>query len=287
MERPGPLTKVAKATALVTVVLLATVPFLAVVATSLASPAEVTANGGWVLWPTEPTLDAYREILAGGIVSQALLVSIGVTLVGTAASLICTVLLAYGLARPGLFGGKPILFAILFTFLFPPNMIPAYLVVKELGMLNSYAALVAPMLVNVFNLVVLRGFFQAVPKEMYEAARLDGAGELQVLWRIVLPLSRAALAVVGLFYAVTYWNSWFHAMLYVESDKWPLQMVLRTFVLQGAQLSDPIASDSALVSAPQTVQMAVVVMATVPILLVFPFLQRYFVKGMLTGAIKS
>jgi putative aldouronate transport system permease protein len=280
MERPRPITQTAKAIALVAVVLLVTVPFLIIVATSLASTDEVVANGGWVLWPQHPTLRAYHELFDGGIVTHALWVSAGITVVGTAISMACTIGLAYALSRRDVFGGKPVLLLILFTFLFPPGMIPAFLLVKGLHLLNSF-------LINVFNLVVLRGFFQSLPDELYEAARLDGAGEWLILRRIVLPLSKAALAVVGLFYAVSYWNAWFYASIYLESDKWPLQQVLRTYVIGGAQLADTGVGDASQVAAPQTIQMAVLVVATVPILVVYPFLQKYFTKGVLTGAIKS
>jgi putative aldouronate transport system permease protein len=288
-EPQRPLTTVAKGLAVIVVLALVLFPFAIIVATSLASPQEVVANGGWAVWPSHPTLGAYREVLRGGIVTRALLVSIGITAVGTLLSLACTVTLAYALSRPGVLGGRPVLLLILVTFLFPPGMIPGYLVVKEAGLLDSYASLILPFLVNVFNLVVVRAFFQGIPAELYDAARIDGASELAVLWRIVLPLSKAVLAVVGLFYAVGYWNSWFYALIYLQDNqKWPLQMVLRTFVVGGGQLADPAAlSDSGFVSAPQTIQMAVVVLATLPILLVFPFLQRYFVRGVMTGAIKS
>ncbi|QJS99466.1 carbohydrate ABC transporter permease [Streptomyces asoensis] len=286
MEKPRLATQAAKAVALAAVVLLVCVPFLVIVSTSLAAPREVVANGGWVLWPEHPTLEAYRDILDGGIVTHALAVSAGVTLVGTALSLFCTVTLAYALSRPGVFGGRPVLLLILFTFLFPPGMIPGFLLVKELDLLGSYGSLVLPVLVNVFNLVVLRGFFQGIPEELYEAARLDGAGDWRALWSIVLPLSKAALAVVGLFYAVAYWNSWFYASLYLESDHWPVQQVLRTYVVAGSGLTDTTTGE-ATVNAPQTIQMAVLVIATVPILLVYPFLQKYFTKGVLTGAVKS
>jgi ABC-type glycerol-3-phosphate transport system permease component len=287
-EDPRPVTSAAKAVIIVIVLALVTVPFLVVVSTSLADPADVVANGGWVIWPRHPSLAAYQEILNGGIVGRATLVSLGLTVGGTALSLAATVLLAYALARPGLFGGRPLMLLVLFTFLFPPGIIPAYLVVKETGLLNTYAALIAPVLINTFNLVVMRGFFQSVPADLYEAARIDGASEWTMLWRITLPLSRAVLAVIGLFYAVSYWNSWFNALLYLdEPAKWPLQLVLRTYVLAGGQLADPSAGEAGLLSAPQTVQMAVVVLATIPIVAVYPFLQRFFVKGVLTGAIKS
>ncbi|NGN68997.1 carbohydrate ABC transporter permease [Streptomyces sp. A7024] len=287
MEKPKPLTLVAKGVALVVVLGIVIMPFVVVVATSLASNKEVVANGGWVLWPSEPTLRAYRQIFNGGIVTDALWVSIGITVVGTAASMLCTVLLAYALARPKVYGAKPVLLLVLFTFLFPPGMIPAYLLVKELGLLDAYGAVILPVLINVFNLVVMRGFFQGIPEELYEAARLDGASEWKILRVVVIPLSKAVLAVVGLFYAVSYWNAWFHASIYLEQDHWPLQQVLRTYVIGGAQLADSGAAEAGNVAAPQTIQMAVLVVATVPILLVYPFLQKYFTKGVLTGAIKS
>jgi putative aldouronate transport system permease protein len=286
MERPRRVTSAAKGLALVVVLLLVLVPFLVVVSTSLSSSESVIRNGGWVLWPTSPSVDAYRQILTGGVVSHALLVSVGVTLVGTAASMVCTVMLAYALARPKVFGGRGMLMVVLFTFLFPPGMIPTYLMVKNLGMLDNYASLIAPVLISVFNLVVLRGFFQSIPEELFEAARLDGAGTMRILLVVVLPLSKAALAVISLFYAVSYWNSWFQASIYMNDDHWPLQQVLRTYVLSGAQMADS-GGGEATMAAPQTVQMAVLVVATVPILLVYPFLQKYFTKGVLTGAIKS
>lgn len=287
MEKPRKITSAAKAIALAVIVVLVLTPFLVVIATSLASPKEVIDNGGWVLWPEKPTLAAYRQIFNGSVVSHALWVSVGVTLVGTAASVACTVMLAYALARPKVFGGRPVLLLVLFTFLFPPGMIPTYLMVKNLDLLDNYLALIAPMLISVFNLVVLRGFFQSIPEELFEAARLDGVGNVRILLSVVLPLSKAALAVVALFYAVGYWNSWFQASIYMNDDHWPLQQVLRTYVLSGAQLGNSNGAGDSAMSAPQTIQMAVLVVATVPILLVYPFLQKYFAKGVLTGAIKS
>ena len=285
MGKPNPAVKIAKAIALVIVVFLVLFPFWAIVATSLASPAEVVANGGWVLIPKELSFAAYTDIFEGGIVTHSLLVSAGITIVGTAASLVTTILLAYALSRPGIVGGKPVLLIILFTFLFPPAMIPSYLVVQELGLRNNYLSLILPVLVNVFNLVVMRGFFQGVPSELIEAAKLDGAGEFKILLRVVLPLSKAVVAVVGLFYAVAYWNSFFTAILYLDSEQWPVQAILRQYVTQGAALADT--SEQTTVNSPQSVKMAVVVMATLPIVLVYPFAQRFFTKGVLTGAIKS
>lgn len=286
MEEPTIPGRIGKATALALVVLLVTFPFLVVLSTSLSSQAELTRNGGFVLVPTEPSLDAYRAVLSGGIVTRALIVSICITAVGTAVSLLATVMTAYGLSRPGTLWHRPLLMIVLLTFLFSPGMIPSYLVVKQLGLLDTYAALILPTAIVAFNVIIIRGFFMGIPMELLDSARIDGASEWQTLTRIVLPLSKAAIAVIGLFYAVGYWNSFFNALLYLtDSQKWPIQLVLRTYVLQGSPLGE---ADAGAVSAPQqAVQMAVVVIAIMPILCVYPFLQRHFAKGVMTGAVKG
>lgn len=287
MGRPSPAVRAVKGFALAVVVLIVLFPLWTVVATSLAHPQDVIDNGGWVIWPERASFTAYAEILDGGIVTRALLVSTGITLVGTALSLICTTFLAYALSRPSVYGGKPILLLVLFTFLFPPGMIPLFLVVRTTGLFDQYAALILPFLVNVFNLVIMRGFFQSIPSELLEAARIDGAGELAILRRIVLPLSKAVLAVIGLFYAVAYWNRFFEAIIYFnDQTKWPIGTVLRQYVTGGASIAEATGEAGA-VTAPQSTQMAVVVLATLPIICVYPFLQRYFVKGVLTGALKA
>jgi ABC-type glycerol-3-phosphate transport system permease component len=260
-------------------------PLIYVVLSSFM-PASAILEGSLV--PSAWSMQAYRVILEGGLVTRALGVSIGVTLVGTALSVIATTTLAYGLTRTrDVPGARTILYVVLFTMLFGAGIIPNYLLVKDLGLLNSYWSLILPGLISAFNMVVVRNFFMQIPRDLFEAARIDGASDLRIFARIVLPLSKAVIAVIGLFYAVGYWNSFFNAMLYInDSSKWPIQLVLNQYVLQGtplAQLQDPS-------SAPppaQAVQMAVVVLATVPILLIYPFLQRYFTKGVLTGAIKG
>ena len=287
MGQPKWYTKAAKAIALTIIVFLVVFPFWTIVATSVASPNEVIENGGWVVFPHSLDFSAYTMIFAGDTITRALSISTGITVVGTAASLVCTIALAYALSRPDVYGGKPMLLLVLFTFLFPPAMIPSFLVVKELGLLNSFPALVLPMLVHVFNLVIMRGFFQAVPNELIEAARLDGAGEFRILTRIVLPLSKSVVAVIGLFYAVAYWNTFFNAILYMDAHNYPVQTVLRQYVTQGAAMADLGNAEAGVMNSPQSVKMAVVVIAMLPIMLVYPFVQRYFAKGVLTGAIKS
>jgi ABC-type glycerol-3-phosphate transport system permease component len=261
-------------------------PFLSVLATSLASEPDVIKNGGLVIWPEHPTLQAYRTIFAGGVVTRAITVSVAITVIGTILSLAVTVGMAYGLSRR-IFMGRFFLLLALTTLLFTPGIIPNYLAVKTYGLLNTYASLILPVLVSAFNLVVLRQFFMNIPGELIDSAKIDGANDWDILVRIVLPLSKAVVAVVALFYAVSYWNDFFTALLYLnDSSMWPLQLVLRLYVVQGAPL--PSAGD-VLENAPplQSIQMAVVVVAMIPILCVYPFLQKYFTRGVLSGAIKG
>lgn len=289
MERPRLSTQTIKVIILVVVVLLVVLPFLSIVSTSLASQREVTQSGGLVLIPRHPVLTAYQQIFLGGIVTRAVIISTCVTVVGTVMSLAVSAALAYALSRKGVTAGKPALLIILATLFFAPGIIPLYLMVQQLGLLNQYASLILPVLVNTFNVIVLRQFFMAIPQDLIDSARMDGASEFTTLRRIVLPLSRAVLAVIGLFYAVGYWNSFFQALLYLNnSSMWPLQLVVRLYVLQGQSLAGGNGTSQGVTSAPvESIQMAVVVIATVPILLVYPFLQRYFTKGVLAGAVKG
>ncbi|MFC8231839.1 carbohydrate ABC transporter permease [Streptomyces sp. NPDC056663] len=286
MEKPTRIGQAAKALAVVVVVAAVAYPLLGVIGTSFASQSDIIRSSGLVLWPDHPTVDAYRTVFTGGVVTRALVVSLGITVFGTLASLLVTVGMAYGLSRRDVTGSRFILMTALFTMLFNAGIIPNFLLVKGLGLYDTYAALVMPTLVSAFNLVVLRSFFMNLPEELYDAAKVDGAGDFRILVRIVLPLSKAVLAVISLFYAVTYWNAFFNSLLYLnDSDKWPLPMVLRTYVLQGQSLN--AASAGEVLAPQQAVQMAVLVIAVVPILCVYPFLQRYFTKGVLTGAIKG
>ncbi|MBU3865855.1 carbohydrate ABC transporter permease [Streptomyces sp. 4503] len=271
-------------------VVLVLLPFLAIISTSLADTAQVTKAGGYVLWPDNPGFSAYSALLSGGLVAKAMFVSVGITVVGTALSLLSSISLAYGLSRPGSFGHKPILMLLLMSLLFVPGVIPSYLMVKQLGLINSYWSLILPTMINAFNVIVLRSFFMGIPKELIDSARIDGASELSILTRIVLPLSKASVAVIGLFYAVTYWNAFFNALLYInDAAKWPMQMVLRTYVVNNAALSGgqvDVAAGAPLPPA-QSLQAAILVLSIVPIVIVYPFLQRHMNKGVMVGAVKG
>ncbi len=270
LEQDSNLVRVVKFCVFSVMVVAVVYPFLALVATSLASEADVIQNGGLVIWPQHPSLDAYAIVFAGGVVSRAIRVSVVITFVGTLLSLAVTIGMAYGLSRR-IWGGRFFLMLALFTIFFTPGIIPNYLTVKTYGLLNNYAALILPVLTNAFSVVVLRQFFMAIPRELIDSARVDGANDLQILTGIVLPLSKAVIAVIGLFFAVGYWNDFFTALLYLNSSSmWPLALVLRGRSGESA----PVPS-------------AAIVVAILPILAVYPFLQRYFTGAVLSGAIKG
>jgi len=263
------------------------IPFVGVISTSVAPNKQINESGGLVLLPKSVNFAAYESLFAGGVVTQALFVSIFVTVVGTLLSLTVSCLLAYALARPAFTAGRPILLIVLFSMLFSPGIIPTYLTVKGVGLLDSIWALIVPTMISAFNVVVLRAFFMNLPNEITESARIDGAGELKTFTYIVLPLSKAVLSVIGLFYAVAYWNAFFSALLYLNDSKlWPLQLVLRTYVINDTQLGSAELGTELL--PPQaSIQMAILVVSIVPILVIYPFLQRHFAKGVLTGAVKG
>lgn len=284
----GPLERVVTTLVLAFLCALVVFPFVGIISTSLATPAEVIAAGGFVFLPTGIDLTAYRSILVGGVVTRALGVSLFITSVGTALSLVLTTTLGWALSRKGTFGNRALLLIVLISLLFSPGLIPSYLVVQRLGLLDSLWALIIPTCVSAFNVIVVRAFFVNIPAEIIDSARIDGAGEWRLFTQMGLPLSRAVIAVVGLFYGVGYWNSFFNALIYLSDNaKWPLQLVLRTYVVDGNQIgSQELGSTEAL--PPQiSIQMAILVLSIVPILVVYPFLQRHFAKGMLTGAVKG
>jgi multiple sugar transport system permease protein/putative aldouronate transport system permease protein len=276
-----------KAIVLTVVCLLVLVPFLGVLSTSISSRQAVTRAGGFVLIPDGFHPDAYRAILSGGVVTRAVLVSLGITIVGTLISLACTTMLAYALSGSKTFAQKPLLMIVIAAILFGPGLIPSYLVVKSVGLLDSYWALILPGAVSAFNVIVVRSFFMGIPAELMDSARIDGAGEFATFRLIVLPLSKAALSVIGLFYAVGYWNSFFTALLYLnDNQKWPLQLILRSYVVDQASLGSGQLNGEVF-PPQQSIQMAILVISVVPILLVYPFLQKHFAKGVLTGAVKG
>lgn len=277
---------VANYTLLTIISLACLLPFLNVIASSFATTDEVMEKS-FILFPTTFSLDAYTFIFSTPTIFKSLAVSIGVTGVGTFVSMILTATMAYGLSRKYLYGRRALNFMVVFTMLFSGGMIPTYLVVKNLGLINSYWALILPVAISAFNLIIMRNFFQAIPESLEESAKIDGYNDIMIFLKIILPLSMPSIATISLFYAVAYWNEYMNAILYLnDSAKWPIQILLRQIVIVSSGMqADTTAVD--IVPPAQTVKMAVIAVATVPMLIVYPFLQKYFVKGAFVGSVKA
>jgi len=265
------------------------IPFIYIIGTSFATQAEM-ASRSFFLIPRTFQLESYKYILSSRTLPQAMWVSVWTTMLGTLVSMVLTLTFAYPLSKKYLVGRNPMLILITFTLVFSGGMIPTYLNVRNLGLLNSYWALILPGAIGTWSLIVVKNFFQALPIELEESAKIDGASDLTVFLRIVLPISTAVIATFSLFYAVGYWNAFRPALLYIPSrpEKWPLQLILRNIVMLSAGRIDDANFDPSLVLPPtESIRNAVIVFATVPILLVYPFLQKHFTKGVLIGAIKG
>jgi len=245
-----------------------------------------------ILWPERWVTDAYTYILNSKEFIHSIGVTIYVTIVGSLANIILTATMAYAITR-NIWGQKVFLFLVLFTFIFNAGMIPTYLIVKATGLINSYWALIIPGAINSFNLIVIRQFILSIPGELNEAALIDGANDLQIFTRIVLPLSKPALAAFGLFYAVGHWNTYFNAILYLnEPSKWTVQVILRQIVILNDTTNSLAsaardAARSGHLPPGETIGMAAILLATLPILIVYPFLQKHFAKGVMLGSVKG
>jgi putative aldouronate transport system permease protein len=275
-------------TAIVAVVIVCFYPFLNVISYSL-SGYNAVLSGNVTLLPKDFTLSAYKKILVMDSIWDSMQVTVLATLMGTLLSLVLTVCAAYGLSKKDLPGGKYISVIILFTMYFGGGIIPTFLVVKGLGMYDTISALFVPQAVNVFNFIVMRTFFRQLPESLIEAAKIDGATDLGVLFRIVLPLSIPIIATIGLFYAVQYWNGYFDALIYTKSpEKFTLQLRLRS-LLFADELNASGSNNEGLGTQvmAQSLKMASVAVSTLPILVIYPWLQKYFVKGVTLGSVKG
>ena len=269
------------------------VPCLNVLALSFNDGADA-AKGGIYFWPRMFTLDNYKEVFSDGTIMRAYSITIGRTVIGTALSLLVTTLAAFALKEEELPGRTVIMMLITFTMLFSGGMIPTYIQFKNLHLLNSFWVYVIPSMVSVTNLLMVRTFFSGIPDSLEESARLDGCGFFKTYTHIVLPLSKPVLAVVGLYTAVGHWNDWFSGAFYMRSSKlWPVQTVLQQMLsraMASAQevttASQAIAQANSAVTS-DSLKMAAVIITTVPILCVYPFVQKYFAKGAMIGAVKG
>ncbi|GGJ00521.1 carbohydrate ABC transporter permease [Paenibacillus hunanensis] len=273
-------------TLLIVIALACLLPFVNVIASSFASTQEVVSKK-FILFPTSFSLDAYRYILSTPTIFKGLGVSIGTTLVGTFVSMALTAFMAYGLSRKYLAGRNAINFIVVFSMLFSGGMIPTFLIVKSVGLIDSYWSMILPVAINAFNLIIMRNFFQALPESLEESAKIDGCNDFGVFFKIMLPLALPSIATISLFYAVTYWNTYMNAILYLnDSTKWPIQVLLRQIVIVSSGMQAEGSSVDVIPPA-QTIKMAVIVVATVPMLIAYPFVQKHFTKGALLGAVKG
>jgi putative aldouronate transport system permease protein len=269
-------------------------PFLYLIVGSLTET-DYYRRVGVSFSPAHWTLDSYQLLLGpGSRVYQALKVTGFITVVGTTLSLLTTAGLAYGLSKKDVPGRTLLVFFVFFTVMFGGGMVPFYLVVKTLGLINNPWALILPFLVNAWYTLIMMKFFESLPAELEDAARLDGCSELGIFVRIVVPLSKPVFATIGLFYAVNYWNEWFWATIFLtEHYLLPLQLVLRGILSQMLMVMDPDAAveqartASTAMPPVEVLRMAAIVVTVLPITLVYPFLQKYFVKGVIVGAIKG
>lgn len=260
-------------------------PFLHMLAGSFSSGAAIT-QGRVGIVPVEFTLGNFQAVLGDAKIWRAFQVTILLTVLGTTVNLIFTSLMAYGLSKTDLKGRSAIIVLVLFTMIFPAPMIPGYLLVKELGLLNSLWALIIPGAISAFNMIIMINFFRNIPEGLIESAKMDGAGEYYTLWKIVLPLSLPSLMTIGLFYAVGHWNSYMGALMYIRKQElFPLQVLLRRLLVESDE--QIIIRVNNAVQSVEGIKMASIMVATVPILLVYPFIQRHFVKGAMLGSIKG
>ncbi|MFF2888799.1 carbohydrate ABC transporter permease [Paenibacillus sp. NPDC057967] len=264
-------------------------PIYYVFVVSITPYTEVLKNGGFLLIPKTITFDAFQAIFSSGVVPRALQITVFITVCGTVLNLLVTTLLAYPLSKKFLPGRNPVLLALIFTMLFSGGLIPTFLTVKAVGLMNTLWALIIPGLVSTFNLLIMKTYFESLPPEIEEAAKVDGCGDARTLMSIVLPLSMPIMATLGLFYGVNHWNAYFGGIMYLnDRDLYPLQVVLRNMIITPS-VSQELAVPQTQLSAlpPESIKMATVVVAIVPVLIVYPFLQKYFIKGMLLGAVKG
>ncbi|MBU5346535.1 sugar ABC transporter permease [Paenibacillus sp. LC231] len=269
------------------IVLACLYPFVYMLAVSLSDSASIASGEVW-LWPKGFNLDMYQYVFEDGRVLKGYKNTLIYVISGTAISLIVTALGAYALSKTKMVMGKPILMLIVFTMFFNGGMIPTFLVVKELGFVNTIWGMVLPGAVGTWNLLIMRTFFMGMPQELEESGKIDGLSEIGIFFRIVLPLSKPVLATIGLYYAVGMWNNFMGPLLYLrDADMQPLQVILRNIVLSG-QLTGtdgPVVGDIVVVE--DGLKFATIMVSTLPILLVYPFIQKYFVKGALIGSVKG
>ncbi|PYI53438.1 carbohydrate ABC transporter permease [Paenibacillus flagellatus] len=269
--------------------LICLLPLVHLAALSLSGK-DAVQSGFVTLWPVDWSTESYALLFRGTPVVDALLNNVTITLAGVALSMAFTIMAAYPLSRKAFYGRKYWTLAIVFTMLFQGGLIPTYLVVKQLGLVDSYGALWLPALISTFNMLIMRSFFENIPEELEEAARMDGCGEWALLLRIMLPLSLPMLATIALFYGVQYWNSFFNVLIYINSpEKYNLTVLIQQMIRSQSIVTEinSLRPEETVNVTPEGMKAAGVIVMVVPMLVLYPFLQKYFTKGVMIGAIKG
>ncbi len=276
-------------TVLGVVALMALYPFVYTISMSLSSAAEAMRSG-LHLYPRDISMTSFEIVLANPDIVSGFVNSVLRTVAGTALTLFFTCLTAYPLARRELPHRGPLLFLILFTMIFSGGIVPNYLLIKNIGLIDSLWALILPHLLTAFNVIVMKNFFQSIPESLAESAKIDGASEINILARIYVPLSKPVLATIGLWTAVSHWNQWFDAMLYITNDEnQVLQTFLQRIVIESSveMIEQGLVDPNVTQFTPETIKAATVVVTVLPMLLIYPFVQKYFVKGIMLGGVKE
>jgi putative aldouronate transport system permease protein len=269
--------------------LICLLPLLNLASVSLSGK-DAVLSGFVTFWPVDATTESYKLLFDGTPIVNAFFNNVKITVVGVVLSMIFTVFAAYPLSRSWFYGRRPLTLVIVFTMLFNGGLIPTYLVIKQLGLVDSYGALWLPALVSTYNMLIMRSFFESIPDELVEAARMDGAGEWRVLLRIMLPLSVPMIATIALFYGVHYWNAFFNVLIYMNSaDKYNMTVLIQQMIKSQSVLQELNTMNQEEVSniTPEGIKAAGIMIMVIPMLIVYPLLQRYFVKGVMIGAIKG
>lgn len=266
-------------------------PFVNLIAKSLSSEAAVVA-GRVSLIPIEFQTGTYKFVLGNPQFINSFKISVLITVLGTVTGLLMTVITAYPLSKTRLRGRKPLLLFFVFAMIFNGGLIPTYLVMNYFGLINNFWVLILPSMVNVYNMLIMKNYFEAIPDSIEESAKMDGASNITILLRIIIPLSKPVLATIALFFAVAHWNSYYNAMVYItKPDLKPLQLYLKELVQSTKNILDQAGYnpdiEGALNATPEAVQAASIITATLPIIILYPFLQKYFVKGVMVGSVKG
>lgn len=265
-------------------------PLIYVVNASFSDSNALMRHGSEALWlPIEPTLNAYRMAFSNRLILSGYVNTIFIVTVGTSVNMLMSAMCAYTLSNRRLMLRRLLMKLIMFTMFFGGGLVPSYILVRNLGLLNSIWALIIPGAINTYNMIILRTGFEAVPESLKESALIDGAGHMRIMFQIVFPLARATIAVICLYYAVEHWNAWFAASIYLQKDsaKWPLQLVLRQILMMNDINAGTAVSMDQQNNVAESIKYAVIVIATLPILCVYPYVQKYFTKGVMIGAVKG